>query len=125
MELAAARRDIDDSPAIRAAWLHYAAGLTQAEVAERLGVSGVTAHRLVAAANRSGAVRISVDAVETALSDHTVGPEQVGLKTTRITAIAGGAEKVAAIRAVLSGGCPNGLITDKRTALALVADAAA
>lgn len=57
----AARRDGDESLAIRAAWLHYAGGLTQAEVATRLGVSAVKAHRLVAWANQVGAVKVSID----------------------------------------------------------------
>ncbi len=55
------RVDPDESLAIRAAWLHYAAGLTQTEVAARLGVTPVKAHRLVAWASRSGAVKVSVD----------------------------------------------------------------
>ncbi|WP_422073521.1 sugar-binding transcriptional regulator [Tranquillimonas rosea] len=54
------RAEGDDSLAIRAAWLHYAGGLTQAQVAERLNVSAAKAHRLIAAANRSGAVKVTV-----------------------------------------------------------------
>ncbi|KQT86152.1 sugar-binding transcriptional regulator [Aurantimonas sp. Leaf443] len=54
------RRETDDSLAIRAAWLHYAAGMTQVEVAERLGVSSVKAHRLIASAYQNGAVKVSI-----------------------------------------------------------------
>lgn len=54
------KRDGDDSLAIRAAWLHYAAGMTQVEVAERLGVSTVKAHRLIARAYQEGAVKVSI-----------------------------------------------------------------
>jgi DNA-binding transcriptional regulator LsrR (DeoR family) len=54
------KRDVDDSLAIRAAWLHYAAGLTQVEVAERLGVSSVKAHRLISWAYQNGAVKVSI-----------------------------------------------------------------
>lgn len=61
MARATARRDDDASLAIRAAWLHYAGGLTQVEVAARLGVSAVKAHRLVAWANQAGAVKITID----------------------------------------------------------------
>lgn len=61
MARAAARRDEDGSLAVRAAWLHYAGGLTQAEVATRLGVSAVKAHRLVALANQAGVVKITID----------------------------------------------------------------
>jgi deoxyribonucleoside regulator len=46
--------------ALRAATLYYLDGLTQAEVAERLGVSRPTAGRLVARAKANGLVRIEV-----------------------------------------------------------------
>ncbi len=54
-------REDDASLTVRAAWLHYGAGLTQAEVAKRLGVPSLKAHRLIARANRDGLIRISVD----------------------------------------------------------------
>lgn len=54
-------RDNEESLAIRAAWLHYAGGLTQAEVAKRLGVTGVKAHRLIVRANEAGAVKVTVN----------------------------------------------------------------
>lgn len=57
----ATKRDSEDSLAIRAAWLHYAAGLTQAEVATRLGVTNLKAHRLIARANQNGAVKVTID----------------------------------------------------------------
>ncbi|MEE2035272.1 MarR family transcriptional regulator, partial [Rhodococcus chondri] len=46
--------------ALRAATLYYLDGLTQAEVANRLGVSRATAGRLVARARSQGLVRIEV-----------------------------------------------------------------
>ena len=46
--------------ALRAATLYYLDGLTQAEVAQRLGVSRPTAGRLVARAKANGLVRIEV-----------------------------------------------------------------
>ncbi|MCE7029433.1 sugar-binding transcriptional regulator [Jiella avicenniae] len=54
------KRNGDASLAVRAAWLHYAGGITQAEVAKRLKVSNATASRLIASAHESGAVRVSV-----------------------------------------------------------------
>ncbi|WP_305985794.1 sugar-binding transcriptional regulator [Roseibium sp. MMSF_3544] len=48
--------------AARAAWLHFVGGLTQSEVAIRLGVSGTRAHRLIVKAQGLGFVHISVDA---------------------------------------------------------------
>lgn len=53
--------DPEESIAIRAAWLHYAGGLTQAAVAKRLGLPSVKAHRLIARAVADGAVKVSVD----------------------------------------------------------------
>ena len=46
---------------VRAAWLHYGAGLTQGEVAKRLQVPNLKAHRLIARANRLGMVHVSID----------------------------------------------------------------
>lgn len=57
----AAGLDPEQSLAIRAAWLHYAGGLTQAAVAKRLGVPGVKAHRLIAKAVAEGVVKVSID----------------------------------------------------------------
>ncbi|HTJ94688.1 MAG TPA: sugar-binding transcriptional regulator [Pararobbsia sp.] len=54
------KRDAEDSLALRAAWLHYVAGQTQAEVASRLGVSNVKAHRLITRAHESGAVKFTI-----------------------------------------------------------------
>ncbi|MCB2052906.1 MAG: sugar-binding transcriptional regulator [Geminicoccaceae bacterium] len=54
-------RDLDASLATRAAWLHFAGGLTQADVARRLGLSGLKAHRLIARASQEGLVKVYVD----------------------------------------------------------------
>jgi len=51
----------DDELTARAAWLHYAGGLKQSEVAERLGIAPTRAHRLIASAVRNGLVRVFVD----------------------------------------------------------------
>ncbi|WJH41528.1 sugar-binding transcriptional regulator [Aliirhizobium terrae] len=53
--------DADDTLAVRAAWLHYAGGLTQSEVARRLGVPSVKAHRLIAKAVAEGVVKVTID----------------------------------------------------------------
>lgn len=55
------RREDEGSLAVRAAWLHYAAGLTQAEVAAKLGVPGIKAHRLIAWASQNGVVKVSIE----------------------------------------------------------------
>jgi DNA-binding transcriptional regulator LsrR (DeoR family) len=78
----------EGSLAARAAWLHYIGGFTQAEVAARLDVPGIKAHRLIARAAREGIIRVSVEghaaecvALETALIDRfglehcTVAPD--------------------------------------------------
>jgi DNA-binding transcriptional regulator LsrR (DeoR family) len=51
----------DASLAARAAWLHHVGRLTQGEVATRLNVPNVKAHRLIARAGREGMVRVFVD----------------------------------------------------------------
>jgi DNA-binding transcriptional regulator LsrR (DeoR family) len=53
--------DDDVSLASRAAWLHYAGGLTQGEIAARLNIPAIKAHRLIARAGRDGLIRIFVD----------------------------------------------------------------
>ncbi len=53
--------DKDHDLCVRAAWLHYGAGLTQTEVAARLGASTVRAHRLIARANKLGLVRVHIE----------------------------------------------------------------
>lgn len=47
--------------AVRAAWLHYAGGYTQAEVAKKLGLSSLKAHRLITRANKDGLVKVYID----------------------------------------------------------------
>ena len=61
MMRASSKRDEDRSLAIRAVWLHYAGGLTQAGVAKRLGVTNVKAHRLITRANQEGIVKVTID----------------------------------------------------------------
>lgn len=53
--------DEEHSLVIRAAWLHYVGGLRQAEVAKRIGVPSVKAHRLIARAVAEGAVKVSIE----------------------------------------------------------------
>lgn len=53
--------DPEQSLEIRAAWLHYVGGLTQAAVAKRLGITSVKAHRLIARAVAEGAVKVTID----------------------------------------------------------------
>ncbi|MGW6779226.1 sugar-binding transcriptional regulator [Brucella pseudogrignonensis] len=53
--------DSDDSLALRAAWLHFIAGMTQSAVAKRLGLPSVKAHRLIAKAVADGAVKVTID----------------------------------------------------------------
>jgi DNA-binding transcriptional regulator LsrR (DeoR family) len=60
--------------------------------------------------------------VETSLSARTLSPGLDAMRGRRIVAIAGGGEKIEAIRAVLRSGFLRGLITDERTAQALAID---
>ncbi len=50
----------ENDQASRAAWLYHAGGMTQAEVAAALGVTGAKAHRLLARAAREGVVRVLI-----------------------------------------------------------------
>jgi DNA-binding transcriptional regulator LsrR (DeoR family) len=49
------------SLATRAAWMHYAGGMTQTDVAARLGITRLKAHRLIARATQTGLVRVFID----------------------------------------------------------------
>lgn len=62
--------------AVRAAWLHYAGGHTQSEVARKMGLTSLKAHRLINKANNEGLVKVYIDgdiaecvALENALSE--------------------------------------------------------
>lgn len=55
------RHGEDASLATRAAWLHYAGGLTQSEVAKRLGLTSLKAHRLITRATQEGLVKVFID----------------------------------------------------------------
>ena len=57
--------------------------------------------------------------VQTSLASRTVAPALADLAGRRIVAIAGGEEKLDAIRAVLKSRLLGGLVTDETTALAL------
>ena len=53
--------DEEAALAARAAWLHFAGGKTQGEVAELLGVQSTKAHRLIARARNEGLIRVFVE----------------------------------------------------------------
>lgn len=60
--------------------------------------------------------------IKTSLAARTMSLDLDVLKERRIVAIAGGWDKTRAIRSALMSGYLNGLITEERTALALVSD---
>jgi DNA-binding transcriptional regulator LsrR (DeoR family) len=53
--------DEEATLAARAAWLYFAGGRTQGEIAEALNVPGTKAHRLIAKATRDGLIRVFVE----------------------------------------------------------------
>jgi DNA-binding transcriptional regulator LsrR (DeoR family) len=63
MTIHQAIRPADDETALaaRAAWLHFAGGKTQGEVAALLGIQSTKAHRLIARARSEGLVRVFVE----------------------------------------------------------------
>lgn len=75
-----------DAPlAARAAWLYHAGGLTQAEVARTLGITGARAHRLLARAARDGTVRVLVDGpIQGCMELEAALATAYGLETCRV-----------------------------------------
>src|SRR5262245_25336924 len=53
--------DEEAALAARAAWLYFAGGQTQGEIAEKLNVPSSKAHRLIARASRDGLIRVFVE----------------------------------------------------------------
>jgi DNA-binding transcriptional regulator LsrR (DeoR family) len=71
--------------ATRAAWLYHAGSLTQSQVAERLGVTSVKAHRLIARATRAGLVRVFVQGpIGNCIANETALSERYGLRFCRV-----------------------------------------
>lgn len=61
MKHSSSQADADESLALRAAWLHYVGGLTQADVAKRLGLPSLKTHRMIARVVADGAVKVTID----------------------------------------------------------------
>lgn len=77
--------DGEASLATRAAWLYFAAGLTQSEVAERLNIQSTKAHRLIARASREGMIRVFVEGpVAECVALENVLAERFGLGFCRV-----------------------------------------
>jgi DNA-binding transcriptional regulator LsrR (DeoR family) len=53
--------DEEATLAARAAWLYFAGGQTQGEIAEKLHIPNTKAHRLIARASRDGLIRVFVE----------------------------------------------------------------
>lgn len=51
----------DDQHQVRAAWLYYMEGLTQSEIADRLGLTRLRVNRLLADARADGLVRVTLN----------------------------------------------------------------
>lgn len=83
--MAVRSHDDELSLATRAAWLHYGGGLSQTDVAKRLSVTKVKAHRLINRANQEGFVKISFDGeiAECAALEMTLS-EKFGLNTCEV-----------------------------------------
>ena len=68
--------DGEASLATRAAWLYFAAGLTQSRGRDRLNIQSTKAHRLIARASREGMIRVFVEGpvAECVALENTLGP---------------------------------------------------
>ena len=54
--------DDDEQLRVRVAWLYFMEGLTQADIATKLGITRLRANRLLGEARESGLVNIQVNA---------------------------------------------------------------
>lgn len=68
-EILAGPFDAGQSPMVRAAWGYFVEDMSQAEIAERLGVSRASVHNYLRQARDEGLVRISLDPAVLARSD--------------------------------------------------------
>lgn len=95
----------DDADMVaRAAWMHFVGGLTQNEVAKRLGVPTTRAHRHIARAQTLGLVRITVDVEETScLALESRLADRFGLTTCRVAMNVPGQEALP-LRALAAAG---------------------
>ncbi|AEI92853.1 MULTISPECIES: sugar-binding transcriptional regulator [Roseobacter] len=85
MALTAEKMAMEASLSVRAAWLHYVGGLTQAMVAKRLGVPSVKAHRLIARAVQDGLVKVSIEGdIAECIALESAIAAKYGLKTCEI-----------------------------------------
>lgn len=57
----AAGAGTDDATAARVSWYHYKEGLTQQQVADRVGLSRATVNKIISDARAKGMVRITID----------------------------------------------------------------
>src|SRR5436309_15251831 len=57
-----AMADEDEQLRVRVAWLYFMEGLTQADIAAKLGITRLRANRLLGEARESGLVKIQVNA---------------------------------------------------------------
>ena len=81
----APRQSEDEELLARAAWLHFVGGLTQSEVAARLGLSTTRAHRAISKAQASGMVQIVVNATAaTCLELENTLTKEFGLSMCRV-----------------------------------------
>lgn len=71
--------------AARAAWLSYIGGLSQAQIAARLGVSKIKVHRLINLAQKMGMIKAHVENVPSACIElETILIEEFGLKSCSV-----------------------------------------
>lgn len=82
--------------AVRIAWCYYSLGLTQQEIAERLGITRVRVNRLLAEARRRGVVRITITS---RLAENVELEERLkiayGLEDARVVLAAGDETEIA------------------------------
>jgi len=88
--------DWPEQLAVRIAWCYYSLGLTQQEIAERVGVTRVRVNRLLAEARRRGVVKITITS---RLAENVELEERLksafGLADARVVLAVGGDQEIA------------------------------
>lgn len=106
---------MDEQVSARVAWLYYMEGLTQAEIAERLGLTRVRVNRLLAECRSSGLVRITLNApIESCVALEQALRQRCKLKDAVIIPTPQDLEQVAGLLGIAAGEYLSRFLDDNR-----------
>ena len=90
--------DEDEQLRVRVAWLYFMEGLTQADIAARLGITRLRANRLLGEARESGLVNIQVNAqLASCVALERQLVQETGLKDAMVVPTPGDPEQIPAV----------------------------